>query len=225
MEAATAPVPSVENTETAPAMTTDETVEVGATSYADGKYDSVGELEKGYTELQSAFSKKMGAFQGAPEAYEFAEGSVTEENQGLADMLGEWGLENQMSNEGINALIGKYTEFSASNREAAINDEFAKLGTDGTARVNKARTFLEANLGEDATRALGASMNTAAAIEAIEKLITMSGTTPVAPSQAESFVNKAKTEELRYAVDEHGHRKMDDPAYRAHVLKLEAALR
>ena len=225
MEAETAAIPS-ESTETSEVeMTTEvvETVESPAT-YADGKYNSVGELEKGYTELQSTFSKKLGAFSGSPEAYEFADGSITEGNQGLADMLGEWGLENQMSNDGINGLIGKYNEYNQTKHDANIDAEFAKLGADADTRIGNARSYLEANLGVEATQALAGSMNSAASIEAIEKLIALNKSPQVAAVQGGDIVTTDKLHEMRFAIDEHGNRKMEDPKYRAKVLAAESGL-
>ncbi len=195
------------------------------TTYANGKFTSVGELEKSYGELQSTFSKKMGAFEGNPEAYEFAEGTVTEDNQALADMLGGWGMENQLSNDGINSLVGKYNEFHETQRASAMDAEFAKLGDDANARIDNARSFLEANLGKDQTEALAANMNTAGAIEAVEKLISMTKQPSVAPTEVASMVGKEALNKLRFALDEFGNRKMNDPAYRANVLKQEARLK
>lgn len=195
------------------------------TTYADGKFTSVGDLEKSYGELQSSYSKKLGGFDGAPEAYEFAEGSVSEKNQGLADMLGEWGLDNQLSNDGINSLITKYSEFEINKHDASIDAELLKLGDDGQARITNAKNYLEANLGVEATEALAANMNTAGAIEAIEKLIGLNKTRPPAELGAESHVNADKIHEMRFALDDNGNRKMEDPAYRQRVLRLEQGQR
>lgn len=212
--------------ETTPEMTTEttETIESPAT-YADGKYQSVGELEKGYLELQSTFSKKMGAFSGAPENYEFNEGFVTEDNQGLADMLTEWGRENQMNNDGLNSLVGKYNEYQAAQKEAMIADEFSKLGENAKTRIDNARSFLEANLGEEMTQGLAANMNSAVAIEAIEKLISLTKSPQVAPTQAQAGIDAEKVKAMRFAKDEFGNRKMEDPKYREKVLALEAQLK
>ena len=226
-EATTAEV--AESTETEESsqqeMTTEEveTIESPAT-YADGKFNSVGDLEKSYLELQSTFSKKMGAFSGAPEAYEFREGAVSEENQDLANMLGEWGKDNQMSNEGLNSLIGQYNEFQAQQHDAKIDAEFKKLGENANDRITSAKSYLEANIGVEATEALAANMNTAAAIEAVERLISLNKSQKPADLVGDVSVNKEKIREMRFAVDEHGQRKMEDPAYRQRVLKLEAGL-
>ena len=212
--------------ETAPAMTTNETVEVDSpATYADGKFQSVSDLENSYLELQSTFSKKLGAFQGAPEAYEFNEGFVNEDNQGLADMLTGWGTEHQLSNDGLNSLVSQYNEYNSKQKEQSIQEEFKKLGSDATARIDNARSFLEANLGPEATQGLAANMNTAAAIEGIEKLIAMTKAPKVAPSEAQSQLNEAKIKEMRFARDEYGNRKMENPEYRKKVLAMESQLK
>ena len=85
--------------------TTDTLVEGSDTevTYAGGKYKSVSDLEKGYNELQSTFSKKLGAFKGAPEdGYTLAEGV---ESSPRLEALQEWGKENQLSNDALNDII------------------------------------------------------------------------------------------------------------------------
>ena len=221
---------AVEATEsTDVAMTVEESAETEQvieqeTTYADGKFKSVGDLENSYKELQSTFSKKLGAFEGAPENYEFNEGFVTDENQELADMLSGWGAENQLSNDGLNSLVSQYNEHLATQQGAAIDAEFGKLGDDAQVRIDNARSFLDANLGEEQTRALAANMNTAGAIEAVEALIAMTKQPKVAAQDAQPNLNADKIHEMRFALDEHGNRRMEDPAYRQRVLKMEQGI-
>ena len=231
-ETQVSPEASTETVEAQPEMVTDtETTIESPATYADGKFNSVGELEKSYGELQSMTSKKMAemsetmkAFVGAPEAYEFNEGYVTEGNQAMADMLGAWGQENQMSNDGLNSLVSKYNEYQHTANEATMKAEYEKLGENGGERIKTAREFLEANYGAELTKAAASSFNSAAGIELIEKMIAGTKSPTVAPQQAAPFANKEKIHEMRFAKDEFGVRKMENSEYRNMVIKLEAAI-
>jgi len=202
--------------------------EVQTTSYVDGKFTSVGDLENSYRELESSYSKKLGGFEGSPESYDFGEAELSDGDKGMRDMLSGWGAENQLSQSGFEGLVGKYNEYQEGVRNAGIDQAMVDLGDNAEGRLTAARDFLNANLGEDATKALAANMNTAGSIEAIEKLISLTkGVTP-APNQIAdgSFASKEKLEALRFALDDNGQRKMSiDPEYRKMVLKEEARAR
>ncbi len=201
---------------------------VSETTYVDGKFTSVGDLENSYKELESSYSKKLGGFEGAPEAYEFGEAELSDNEKGMRDMLSGWGAENQLSQSGFEGLVGKYNEYQESVRNAGIDQAMVDLGDNAEGRLTAARDFLNANLGEDATKALAANMNTAGSIEAIERLIAMSKSAPPAPNKIaeNTFAGKEKLEALRFALDDNGQRKMSiDPEYRKMVLKMEAQAR
>ncbi len=224
---ATQEVAQETSTETTVEATTvsDTTGEAEATtSYLDGKYNSVGALEDGYKELQKSYSQKLGGFEGAPdEGYTLPEGELSEGDQGMVAMLQEWGGENSLSNDGLNSLVQKYAEHQETEKTSRIEAEFQKLGENADRRLANARDFLTTNLGEDATKALAANMQTAGSIEAIEKLISMTKGTKQAPAQANEGVSKEKLQTMRFAVNENGERRMSvDPAYRKHVMELEA---
>jgi hypothetical protein len=195
------------------------------TIYAD-KFKSVSELEKSYLELQSTFSKKMGEFKGAPEdGYNLGEDyTLLPNEEPLVDFLQDWGKEHQLSQEGFESLVTKYTEVQDQLHEQQLQQEYQKLGNDADYRLENVRNFLEANVGKDLTEQLASTMMSAAAIEAVEKLIDM--TKAPKPVQAPTTaLNPDKVRAMRFATNENGDRLMSvDPNYRAKVLRLEAQL-
>jgi len=206
------------------ATVTEESGEqISETSYVDGKFKSVSALEDSYKELQSTFSKKLGAFEGSPEdGYSYGEGEIAGNDKAMLDMLGEWGTEQQLSQQGFEGLATKYNDFNAAQRAAGIDAAYKELGENADRRLENARNFLVANLGEEQTTALATQMNTSASIEAIEKLIALTKSPQTAPVQATEAVSAEKLNAMRYAVDEHGNRKMDNPSYRKQVIEAEA---
>lgn len=214
----------------APAMVVEgsegtETVEP-KTLYAN-KYESVGELEKAYGEAQKFIGGKLGGFEGAPEGgYTLPEGDLSDSDQALVSFAQEWGAENQLSNTGLESLVTKYSEFQATQRDTQINQAYEQLGENADARLKDTRDFLTANLGEEATAALAANMNTAPAIQAIEKLIAMSKAPSPSAAPAAPGVDKYKVQEMRFKTNDKGERLMSiDPDYRKQVLAAESQLR
>lgn len=221
-EATTAPAAEV-TTETTETVTTDAAGQPTNTgmSYAGGKYKSVSDLEKGYTELQSTFSKKMGAFTGAPEAYELAEGV---ESNNRIEALQEWGKENQVNNDALNSIIAMDREATAKATEQYVAEQKEALGKDADTRLTNIADWARATFGEDKMETFNGMITSAAGVELFEAAMKVSQGT--APAAAASPVNTHSSESLkamRYAKAENGERKMSmDPQYRAKVEAAEA---
>lgn len=195
---------------------------ISETTYLDGKYKSVSELEKGYRELQSSYSKKLGAFEGAPEAYELAEGI---ESNSRIEALQEWGKENQLSNKALNEIIQMDIEKQQAEMAEYIISEKAKLGSNADARLQNVTDWAKANFGEDAIGPLGDMLTSAEGVKLFEKIIKASQGTAPAPSQPAQKVDAEQIRQMRFAKDEYGNRRMSsDPAYRAKVIALEQQL-
>ena len=210
-----------------------EAAEVETSSYADGKYKSVGELENGYKELQASYSKKLGGFDGSPEdGYslglpEGQEPQYLAGEQEMVSMLQEWGAENQLSQEGFKGLVEGYTRMNDEVNNKRMNAEFEKLGDNANQRLTNVTDFLTQNVGKELTDALAKDMMSANAIMAVEKLIEQTKGYKPAPSGTSKnaqAVSRDKIQEMRFAMDEFGQRKMSNPQYRAQVLKLESQL-
>jgi len=174
MDEQVSPQTTTESQVSEPTVTDASTGEQTVTSYAGGKFKSVSELEKGYSELQSSYSKKLGEFTGSPEQYTLSEGGEPNE---VAQMIAEWGKDNQLSNDGYNQLVQKASEFMVAQEEAQAAEiqqqreaEIKLLGDNAKERISNVNDFLKANLGEDH----GLDPATAKGIESIEKLINLS---------------------------------------------------
>ena len=230
METSETTQPSTEAVEATTEATVVENGEaVSETTYLDGKYKSVSDLEGGYKELQSTFSKKtaeysekLGAFVGAPEAYELAEGIETNSR---IEALQEWGKENQLSNDALNQIIQMDIQKQEAEMAEYIANEKALLGKDADARLANIEDWTKANFGEEAVGPLGDMLASAEGVKLFEQIIKASQGTAPAPSQPAQKVDAEQIRQMRFAKDEYGNRKMSsDPAYRAKVNALEAQL-
>ena len=187
------------------------------TSISSRRYKSVSDLENGYKELQSSYSKKLGGFDGAPEAYEMNEGLEA------SDSLQAYARDNQFSNEALNGLVEYYNGDIATRNEAFVNEQREALGSDADARLNNVQDWAKANLGADAMDAFKGMITSAKSVEMFETIMKMNnGTAPAQVSQPKTMVDKDTIHNMRYAKDEHGRRKMSsDPAYRSKVENME----
>lgn len=159
------------------------------------------ELTKSYGEL-AGFKKehddRIAALPQKPEDYKFEikwpDGTKVPEQ--LADYkiddkdprvqaFRAFALERKMSLEDANALVmlDATSQVEAYNAElATIQEEQKKLGSNGPARISALETFLKANVAEEGYEALrGSALTSAAAFEALEKIIAKA-TTQAIPS-------------------------------------------
>ena len=217
-----------EATQTTEAVTTEATTEdengnqQSETSYLDGKYKSVSDLEKGYKELQSSYSKKLGAFTGAPDEYTLPDGIEPDER---IEALTKWGKENQLNNDALNSIISMDAEFRNTQRDSYAQEQRELLGKDAESRLNNIQDWARANLGEDAMDEFSSLITSAKSVEIFEKLSKLSLGTAPAPIAAKPTLDKDTITQMRFAKDEFGNRKMSsDPAYRAKVEAMEAEL-
>lgn len=196
-------------------------------SYLDGKYKSVSELEKGYKELQSTFTKKtqefndkLGAFKGAPENYELPEG-ITVDSKFL-----EWAKEKQFSNEAVVDFINFQNERQQQEIASYQEAEIKKLGDNAKVRIKNASDWAKVNLGDEFAEAINNQFVGALSIQAIEKMMQMSKNTMPAKESARVEYDKDKLDYMQFQEkDANGERRyVSDPAFRAKVLKLREDL-
>lgn len=224
-----------ENTSTE-AQTVDTTNEVSQTNeeptitYANGKFTNVGDMESSYLELQSSFSKKLGAFTGAPESYEFnAEGFEPNE---VSEFVTKWGAENQVNNEKANELYKGLSELDAAReaqyeeqQQAYVAEQMEMLGTNAETRIKNAADWINAMGGEGASDKLDIMAAGAEGLQLIENIMKKSqGVAPVAPSQPSVHVTEESILEMQTAKDQYGNDKMNDPKYAARVRELRKQL-
>jgi len=209
--AATEPSTTVEATVES---TTEEATE---TSYADGTFKSVSDLEKGYTELRSSYSKKLGGFDGTPE-----DGYKYTDDFAKNDFIDTWGVENQLSQAGLESLVTGYENYQNVQQQAYQTEQVKLLGDTAQERMTNVNDFLNANLGD----AHGVDVQSAKGIEGIEKLIAMTKQTAPVTQESRPTMDKEQVKAMRFAVDKNsGERRMSiDPEYRAKVEKMEAEM-
>lgn len=207
-----------------------ETSEAPTITYGGGKFQSAGDLDNAYLELQSTFSKKLGAFTGAPEAYTF-EAEGFEEND-LSSFITEFGLNNQVSNEKANELYQGLSELESKRAEQFeqqqaeyIKEQTELLGTNAEARIKNVTDWVNANGGDGASDKLNlmaAGAEGLAIIENIMKRSQSAGTPANVP--ASEGVTLEKVNEMQFAKDQYGNLKMDNPEYAAKVRAMRASL-
>jgi len=195
---------------------TDQTV-----SYANGKYNTVSDLESGYAELQKSYSSKLGGFDGAPEEYALGEGV---ESSSRIEALQAWGKENQLNNDALNSIIAMDSEAQDAANTAYTAEQKEVLGKDADARIQNVVDWGRANLGEDALSTLGDMITSAKGVEVFEAIAKMSqGTAAAQVSQPKAMMDRDTIKAMRFANDQFGQRRMSsDPQYRAKVEAAEA---
>ena len=214
--------PPVEGTEAPPTEATPPVEGEVSFEYA-GKFNSAGDLEKSYLELEKTFHQKLGAFTGAPEAYEVNVEGVDKDDPMLS-LVTEWGKEQNLSNDGLNKLIEKYVGMGDQSNEDYVKGEMEKLGDNANQRLTTLGANLEKLVGKDGYEALSQTVTSADAVAALEKLIE--STKPPTPTAIDSHSLAADSERLKqmqFATNDRGERLMEiDPAYAKKVRELSA---
>lgn len=192
-----------------PEDTTDHSGDI--TGLGGGKFKSVDELDKAYSELQKQFSSTRGVFTGAPEVYKNGEDPVE------GGMLADIAKELNMSQEGFD----KVNQLMAERQEAEQKDyyeaELNKLGENHAQRLSALEQWGK-DKGVDIAPLLGSASN----VEALEKIMETS-VRGVAPTQASAAPQALSAEEIRdmqLATDQYGQPKMNDPAYAQKVMAM-----
>jgi len=194
-------------------------------SYAGGKYKTVSELEKGYTELQASYSSKLGGFDGSPESYSLPDGM---ESNATLELMQKFGKENQLSQDGFNKFAESFNEHTKSQTEAKTKEiadfrasEIVKLGENANARIKNATDWVAANLGKEGIDVLN-NLGGAEGITVVEKIMELTRSAPPANVPTQPSKTKDELKDMRFDKDENGNRRMStDMEYRARVLKLE----
>jgi hypothetical protein len=234
-EEITQTAPTTPTQESATTATTEATTVTDAgestetvTTYMNGKYKSVSELEKGYENLH----KRFGSFSGAPEEYSVSEEVEINNEHPLLANLQSFGKENQLSNEGYNELVNMLVENEKATLEAQkaqAEQTLKDLGPNANERIQNIDDFVNANLElSDETKGLiDLAKEQPGGVELIEAFIGMSKKTGPASDEvaapAKSY-SRDELHKLQFAKDEYGNRKMNDPHYRKMVDEYTANL-
>ena len=219
------PTPSPANVEPTPTPTPEPGI---ATSFANGKYNTVSELEKGYENLHT----KFGSFSGSPDEYSLTEGTEINSEHPILAEIQTFDKENNLSNAGYQNLVNVLLNNERAN-EADMqtqSDQVKKdLGANANERIQNIDDFVNANLEvDDRTKGLiDLAKDQPGGVELIEAFIGMTKKTPIASEQVVAPVktyNKEELHKMQFAMDEYNNRKMNDPAYRKQVEEYSAKL-
>jgi hypothetical protein len=215
---APAEAPAEESAPDAPAVEPTEGTEERPEWLA-SKFKSVQDQAKAYKELESRF----GGFTGAPDGdYEL---SVPEGIGGefdLKDPRLAWfqdsARKSGMSQDSFTELLHGFvqSEIDARPDPAA---EIQSMGPDAQARLKAMEDWGRANLDAEQFEGFRGLVTSAAQAQAMEAVLTHTREAkiprPTDPKSTESTAEDLRT--MRYAKDEFGHLKMNDPAYRKKV--------
>lgn len=202
--------------------------ELGADNTADErpewlpqKFKTGEDLAKSYGELE----KKIGAYTGAPEAYDndfLGDVSVNEDT--LSDFQ-EMARSHNINQETYQELVGYHnsTVQDIVDYYTSPETEMNKLGDNAAQRVSDAAGFLEANLSPEDYKVAEDALTTAGAVEIVEMMIkaTKPKKLPFEGGDNPQGITVDKLTQMRNAKDESGGFKMNDPTYRAEYEKLE----
>ena len=191
------------------------------TTYMNGKYKSVSELEKGYENLHSRF----GSFTGSPDEYSMSEGTEFNSEHPILAEIQKYGKENNLSNEGYNSLVNVLLDNEKANieaQEAQTVQVMKDLGPNANERVQNITDFVNANmeLNEGMKGLIDQAKDQPGGVELIEAFIGMTKKTGPASEQVAAPMktyNKEELHKMQFANDEYGNRKMNDAAYRKQV--------
>lgn len=186
------------------------------------KYKSVADQAKAYTDLEGRF----GAFKGAPKDGKYEIEGINFEENPLMATVAEWGIENQLSPEGLEALVVKVGELAAQQQQEDKTAAMEALGEKAQQRLADLASWGRNNLSPDEFSQFQGLAQTAGHVQVLEKLIGMTKNSKLVKTD-EITTNSSNREEkerelkTKYtATNERGQRLMEvDPEYRKRVNK------
>lgn len=190
--------------------------------FKDGKYKSVAEQAKAYTELE----KRFGGFVGAPqEGYQLAEELGVASDDPSINAVLDILKESNASNDFANKLIGTYVEAQQAQAQAQIAKELELLGSNADYRINAIKEFAGVNLPSELQDTFQSMVTTAKGVEVIEALMKKMQGSAVAPQSTERTpaMDAGKLREMMFAKNENGQLLSSiDPEYKRKVDKAYA---
>lgn len=174
------------------------------------KYKTVADQAKGYSQLEKMYgdyTNKFKSFDGAPEQYQVnsPEGIELSADDPLLTSAMEWGKENNLSQSGMDSLLGLYATIEAAREKAAddnFNEQVAQI-ENFESRADNINQFLKANDLE----ALAGQVTSKEALEQFEKLLDMAGSPKLDPaSEPNTVPTEDEINKLMFETDEFGRR-------------------
>lgn len=191
--------------------------------------EAISEQAKAYVELQ----KQFGSFTGAPEDYEISlseeladKGIQIAEDDSMLEAFKERAKEMGINQEGFNGLVNLYAEQQLAEQMAMEDhkaEEMKQLGANADRRIQNINDWGRANLDEETFAGLEEAATSAAAVKAIEALISKTRNAPVAQKDAPAApsVTMDDIRKEQFRTDEHGNRLMQtSKEHRAKVQRM-----
>lgn len=184
--------------------------------FKDSKYKTIADQAKAYTEAE----KRLGSFIGAPKDGKYKLEGVDFDDNPLMKVVADWGIDNQLSEDGLKGLVGKVNELAEAQIEEDKKTALEDLGANAEKRLSDLATWGKNNLEPDEFEAYQGLAQNANHVAVLEKIIGMSKnaklvsddvTVPMrSPKQKD-----AELREMQIKTNDKGQRLIDvDPEYR-----------
>lgn len=184
------------------------------------KYKTVADQAKAYTELEG----KFGAFKGGPKDGKYEIEGINFDENPLMATVAEWGVENQLSPEGLENLVAKVGQLAQKQQEEDKAAALEALGENGQKRLSDLASWGRNNLSPEEYEQFQGLAQTAGHVQVLEKLISMSKNSKlVKPDEITTNSNsradqEAEIKKAYLSTNEKGQRLMEvDPAYRKKI--------
>lgn len=198
--------------------------------FKNDKYKTVAAQAEAYIGLE----KRFGSFTGAPKnekgeinyAFKPPEGIEFKADHPMAQAFTKWAGENQLSQEGYNALLGQLIQYEMA-QQPDMGEIKARVGENADTRIAAVAAWGKANLGQDygLMRAATSGKNADAVLKIMEKMIAKTAQTRM-PAPGADVPSGNAGGGLAAIQKAHGERMPDgrlkvdvDPSYRAEVDK------
>lgn len=187
------------------------------------KYKTVSDQAKAYVELES----KFGGFKGAPKEGKYEVEGFNFDDNPLIGAVAEWGLENQLSNEGMKTLATRVHELALKQQEEDKQNAMVQLGDDAQKRITTLAQWGKNNLSPEEFSSFQGLAQTAGHVEVLEKLIGMTKNSKLAATKQISTptpaYTKADVDKMYTATNEKGERLVEiDREYYKKVQQMYA---
>lgn len=187
------------------------------------KYKTVSDQAKAYVELES----KFGGFKGAPKEGKYEVEGFNFDDNPLIGAVAEWGIENQLSNEGMKSLAVKVHELALKQQEEDRQNAMVQLGDDAPKRINNLAQWGKNNLSPEEFTSFQGLAQTAGHVEVLEKLIGMTKNSKLAATKQISTptpaYTKADVDKMYTATNKKGERLVEiDREYYKKVQQMYA---
>lgn len=174
-----------------------------------GRYKSVADQAKAYTELE----KKFGEFQGAPkDGYKFDDFDGINPEDPLVNHFAQTFKDLNLSQNGFNRIVNEFAEFQMNHAKQAMEQEYKALGPNGKQQVNQVSTWIDNTFNDDVAATMKNWLMSKADVEAVQALMSIQPSSNVPTAQgygaqqpsyesSQEVINEKTTNWSRYQED------------------------